>query len=147
MVALCGYTKQVYSITRDHIPALTFTLRDNEDPVYGRTLDPSDYQTWKPMDLTHTTVMMFFRKMGANRDEVIRTFAVLKHAPFTSGKCTIHWTPGSQMDIAPGYYEGEIQTVHRPSGYIQSAWERFRFLYREEFDGPNTPDPELGYLL
>lgn len=144
---ICGYTQQVYGITRDHIPALTFQLKDSDVPAIGRLLNSGDDDTWRPIDLTHVTLVMFFRALGAERDNVIRSFGILKHAPFTNGIVTVHWTPGTQLDITPGYYEGEIQLTHRPTGYIQSVWERFRFLYREEFDGTNTPAPELGYLL
>lgn len=143
----CSYTKQIYAVADDHVPAITFRLRDNEDAVAGRVLDKSDYETWKPMDLTHTQVYMFFRRMNAAEDEVLRTFACLRHAPFTSGLCTVYWVPGTPMNLDPGYYEGEIQTLHRPTGYIQSVWERFRFLYRQDFDGANTPTPETDLLL
>ena len=143
----CGYTKQVYAISDDHIPALTFRLRDNADPAVGKRLDPNDYETWKPMDLSHTTVVMYFRTLHAPEDEVIRTFGVLKHAPFTSGLCTIDWRPGTELDLEPGYYEGEIETIHRVTGYKQSVWDRFRFVFRQDFDGPNTPTPENGFLL
>lgn len=143
----CGYTRQVYAIADDHIPALTFRLRDDSQAAVGRVLDPHDSETWKPMDLTHTTVRMYFRKFGAKEGEVLRTFAVLKHAPFTSGLCTVNWIPGSEMNIEPGLYEGEIETTHRVTGYKQSVWTRFRFVYRQDFDDALTAEPEGGDLV
>ena len=132
-----SHTKTTYLVKRDNLPTINFTLRDNERPAPGKYLDPLDPETWRPVDLTGKNLTGWFKEMCVN-GRILFGIPVLRHAPFTDGKCTLLGQPSVLMDITPGWYELEIEVHTCATSYKQTVWKRFKFCIREDFDTSET---------
>lgn len=81
-----------------------------------------------PIDLTQTTVRVYFREVGSTT--VLSTLTCSVVGSPTSGEVQFNF-PGSTLDVEPGMYEGEIEIDF--DGEIQTVYEVLKFNVRDEF--------------
>lgn len=132
-----SHTKTTYLVRRDNLPTINFVLRDNERPALGAYLDPQDPSTWRPVDLTGKSLTGWFKEMCVN-GKILFGIPVLRHDPFSEGRCTLLGSPSVLMDIPPGWYELEVEMHTCNTSYKQTVWKRFKFCIREDFDTSET---------
>lgn len=123
-----AYSDTINLVKDDTGPVLTITLKDSNEAASGKTLDPDDASTWKPIDLSGSaTVVMYLRKVGSTtlKDTLSGTITDAE-----GGEVSIAWG-ASSLDTA-GTYEGEIQ-VTLASGKIQTVYDKIKFKVRADF--------------
>lgn len=119
-----SYANEVIRWVRGNTrPLLKFTIKDKN------TGDPYDHDTWLPLDLSGTTVVMQFRKKGTTT--VIDTLSGTFDTDGTDGKVTFTMTTLA-ADNPAGSYEGEIDIDFGLSN-IMTPYDTVNFLFREGF--------------
>lgn len=116
-------------VRNDTLPQLMFTLKDAGKAATGATLDPSDSDTWAPLDLTNCTIKL---KLRAKDDTVIKEelpVFVYGGDP-TKGTVFMEWTATS-LDTA-GEFTGEVE-VTNASSQIGTVFTQLRFIVREDY--------------
>ena len=86
-----AYSQTLKLVTGDTLPELTFTLRDSNTPVAGRTLDPNNSDTWAPIDVSGATVRLRMRELGSSTVKASLTCLVIdgehRRVPRRGGSC------------------------------------------------------------
>lgn len=88
----------------------------------------TDEVTGAPIDLTGSTVLMYFRESGAIT--VLETLTASLVSP-AAGVCSIAWNP-TTLDVPEGTYEGEIEVVFADTTK-QSVFQPLIFAIRGKF--------------
>jgi len=100
-------------------------VRNDNRPYITLTLtDPS---TGSAINLTNTTVVVYFRAAGSTT--VLSTLTCTLTDP-TNGVCRFNF-PGSALDVDAGAYEGEVEITFA-GGDKQTVYEFLKFTVREE---------------
>ena len=123
-----AYSQTLKLVTGDTLPELTFTLRDSNTPVAGRTLDPNNSDTWAPIDVSGATVRLRKRELGSSTVKASLTCLV---SDGEGGKVVTNFPEGT-LD-KPGTFEGEIEITF-PLGGIQTVYDLIKFKVRGDFD-------------
>lgn len=122
-----AYSQTLNLVRGDTLPELTFTLKDSQTAVSGKTLDENDSATWAPVDVTGATVKLKLRELGSTTVKSILTCTV---ANGPGGKVVINF-PSGTLDTA-GVFEGEIETTFS-SGGIQTVNDLIKLKVRSDF--------------
>jgi len=109
----------------DALPSLELTLKD------ANTGDPSDPDSWDPIDLSAgtTTVNVLFR--ARNSDVLLSTMPCTKVGGGSTGQLTMPW-PAGVLDNDVGRYEGQIEIDF--DGDTQTVPEELEFKIIESFN-------------
>lgn len=125
-----AYYDTINLVSGDDKPELNFTLRDSNVAATGATLDPDDATTWAPIDLTGTTVNVYFRALGADTTPATLPCGFESPAARAIGKCFMTW--GTQtLDVEAGTYEAEIEISD--AGGKQTVFDKLKFKVRADF--------------
>lgn len=123
-----AYSDTLNLVTGDTLPELTFTLKDSNTAVTGRTLDANDESTWAAVDLTGASVKLRIRELGSTT--IKSTLACTVTEP-TNGKVATDFPEGT-LDTA-GIFEGELEVTFSGGG-IQTVNDLIKFKVRSDFD-------------
>lgn len=83
------------------------------------------------IDLTDKTVLLKFRKK--NTSSVLTTITSSSAgSDLTNGIAIFVWG-SSDLDIAPGNYEAEVEMTDNSSGVVETVYELLEFVVREDF--------------
>ena len=123
-----AYYDTILLVAGDDKPEINFTLRDSNTAATGLTLDPDDPTTWDPIDLTGTTILVKFRRLGES--------ATLDSLPCTiqtaeDGTCYMPWNVDT-LDVDAGTYEGEIEITFS-DGRVMTVFDKMKFKIRDDF--------------
>lgn len=123
-----AYSETIKLVTGDHLPLLTFTLKDSNTAASGATLDENDSTTWAPISLSGSTVRFRIRQVGSTTVKETITATV---TDASNGVCTVEFPTGA-LDTA-GTFEGEIE-ITNSSSKIQTVYDLIKLNVRADFD-------------
>jgi hypothetical protein len=124
-----AYYETINLVAGDTKPEINLILKDANTALAGQTLDPDDSSTWALIDLTSTTIAVYFRQLGAT--SILDTLACTIVGDPTDGACYMTWG-ATTLDVAAGTYEGEIQITYA-NGSIQTLFDKLKFKVRDDF--------------
>lgn len=125
-----AYYNTIKLVAGDDLPELDITLRDSNLEAVGTTLDITDTETWRPIDLSSiSTINLKFRKIGATT--LTATIPCTKVAPYTDGHVIMNWGL-TDLDSISGDYEAEIELVYN-NGKVMSVVDLLKFDVRTGF--------------
>ena len=122
------FAKTIKLVRGDVGGELSLILKDSNTAAEGATLDPSNSDTWAPIDLTNSTTVLKLRSEGSS--EVKATVPMYRVEPYTSGELFLQW-PTNALDTA-GTFNGEIEITY-DSGQILTVYKELRFQVREDY--------------
>jgi hypothetical protein len=122
-----AYSETINLVQGDTLPQLKITLRDQNTPAPGKTLDPEDPTTWMPLNLSGATVRMKIREVGDTALKDTITGIVLVAA---DGIAAFVFNPAT-LDTA-GVYEAEVE-YQSQTGAIQTVYDLIKLQVREQF--------------
>lgn len=123
-----AYSDTIKMVTGDTLPQLNFSLKDSSTAATGRTLDEYDSDTWAPLVLTNSSVVLRIRKVGSTTiDKSITCTAV----DLAAGKVMAPFT--SDPFTEEGTYEGELEITFSGGGK-QTVHDLVKFKVRSDFD-------------
>ena len=123
-----AYSETINLVVGDTLPELTITLKDSNKAAIGSTLDEADSDTWRPINLTGSTVRLRIRQLGSTTVKSTLTCTVTEP---TDGKVITDF-PSGTLDTA-GIFEGEVE-ITNSSGGIQTVNDLIKFKIRDDFD-------------
>lgn len=123
-----AYSETINLVVGDTLPELTITLKDSNRAAVGATLDESDNSTWRPINLTGSTVRLRIRQLGETTVKATLTCTV---TDATNGKVTTDF-PSGTLDTA-GIFEAEVE-ITNSSGGIQTVNDLIKLKIRDDFD-------------
>ena len=123
-----AYSETLNLVVGDTLPELTITLKDSNKAVIGGTLDETDSNTWRPIDLGGATVKMRIRELGAETVKATLTCTVVDAE---NGKVVTNFPTGT-LDAA-GVFEAEVE-ITLSSGGIQTVNDLIKLKVRDDFD-------------
>jgi hypothetical protein len=123
-----AYSETINLVVGDTLPELTITLKDSNRAAIGATLDESDNSTWRPINLTGSTVRLRIRQLGETTVKATLTCTV---TDATNGKVTTDFPLGT-LDTA-GIFEAEVE-ITNSSGGIQTVNDLIKLKIRDDFD-------------
>lgn len=123
-----AYSETINLVVGDTLPELTITLKDSNKGAIGSTLDEADSDTWRPINLTGSTVRLRIRQLGETTVKATLTCSVTEP---TDGKATTDF-PAGTLDTA-GIFEGEVE-ITNSSGGIQTVNDLIKLKVRDDFD-------------
>jgi hypothetical protein len=123
-----AYSDTLNLVVGDTLPELTITLKDSNKAAIGSTLDETNSDTWRPINLTGSTVRLRIRQLGETTVKATLTCTVTEP---TNGKVTTDFPTGT-LDTA-GVFEGEVE-ITNSSGGIQTVNDLIKFKVRDDFD-------------
>ena len=125
-----AYYKPINLVKGDDLPFLEITLRDSNSAAVGQTLSITDPTTWKPIDLTNVSTVLFkFRKIDTST--LLATISCTLLTPYIDGKVTMNWGL-TTLDGGFGDYEGEIEITY-DDAKVLTIPDRFKFVVRDQF--------------
>lgn len=124
-----SYYDTIFLVKGDDKPDINLSLKDSNTAKPGFTLDPTDSDTWGPIDLTDVVVTVNFRLLGSTL--LLDTLSCINVGPFTAGVTDMSWNL-TTLDVDPGTYEGEIVLTYT-SGRIQTLYDKLKFKIRDDF--------------
>lgn len=123
-----AYSETINLVVGDTLPEMTITLKDSNKAAVGSTLDEADSDTWRPINLTGSTVRLRIRQLGATTVKATLNCTVTEP---TNGKVTTDF-PAGTLDTA-GVFEGEVE-ITNSSGGIQTVNDLIKLKIRDDFD-------------
>ena len=123
-----AYSETINLVVGDTLPELTITLKDSNRAAIGSTLDDADSDTWRPIDLTGSSVRLRIRQLGETTVKATLVCTVTEPA---NGKVTTDF-PAGTLDTA-GIFEGEVE-ITSASGGIQTVNDLIKLKIRDDFD-------------
>jgi hypothetical protein len=123
-----AYSDTLNLVVGDTLPELTITLKDSNKAAIGSTLDETNSDTWRPINLTGSTVRLRIRQLGETTVKATLTCTVTEP---TNGKVTTDFPTGT-LDTA-GVFEGEVEITDSAGG-IQTVNDLIKFKVRDDFD-------------
>lgn len=123
-----AYSETINLVVGDTLPELTITLKDSNRAAIGATLDESDNSTWRPINLTGSTVRLRIRQLGETTVKATLTCTV---TDATNGKVATDF-PSGTLDTA-GIFEAEVE-ITNSSGGIQTVNDLIKLKIRDDFD-------------
>lgn len=123
-----AYSETINLVVGDTLPELTITLKDSNKAAIGSTLDEADSSTWRPINLTGSTVRLRIRQLGETTVKATLTCTVTEPI---DGKVTTDF-PSGTLDTA-GIFEGEVEITNSAGG-IQTVNDLIKFKIRDDFD-------------
>ena len=110
-------------VQNDTLPVINLTLKDKN------TGDPTDPDTWDPIDLSDpTTTVYVYLKKSWDSSATPTTITCTKVNNGQYGECYFKFPSGS-LDEA-GLYYGEIEIDF--NGETQTAYDKLKFRVREQ---------------
>lgn len=122
------YSQTIKLVRGDTGGELTLILKDSNKAAEGATLNPTDPDTWAPLDLTDATVVLKLRPEGSST--VKATVPMYRVAPHTSGELFLQW-PAEALDTA-GMFSAEVEVTYA-SGQVLTIYKELRFQVREDY--------------
>ena len=123
-----AYSETINLVVGDTLPELTITLKDSNKAAVGSTLDEADSDTWRPINLTGSTVRLRIRQLGETTVKATLTCTVTEPA---NGKVTTDFPTGT-LDTA-GVFESEVEITDSTGG-IQTVNDLIKLKVRDDFD-------------
>ena len=123
-----AYSETINLVVGDTLPELTITLKDSNKAAIGSTLDEADSDTWRPINLTGSSVRLRIRQLG---ETTVKATLVCTVTEPTNGKVTTDFPTGT-LDTA-GVFEGEVE-IRNSSGGIQTVNDFIKLKIRDDFD-------------
>lgn len=123
-----AYSETISLVVGDTLPELTITLKDSNKAAIGETLDETNSDTWRPINLTGCTVRMRIRELGG---ETVKSTLTCTVTDPTNGKVATNFPTGT-LDTA-GVFEAEIEITFS-SGGIQTVNDLIKLKVRDDFD-------------
>lgn len=101
-------------------------VKGDNRPYIKLTLTKAD---GTPLDLSDagTTVSIHLRAVSS--EEVLQTLTASKVDTGVNGEVMFNF-PGASLDVAPGYYEGEVEISF--DGDKQTLYDRLKFFVRDQ---------------
>lgn len=123
-----AYSDTLNLVVGDTLPELTITLKDSNKAAIGSTLDETNSNTWRPINLTGSTVRLRIRQLG---ETTVKTTLACTVTEPTNGKVITDF-PSGTLDTA-GVFEGEVE-ITNSSGGIQTVNDLIKLKVRDDFD-------------
>lgn len=106
-------TERIKLVQGDNLPYIRLTLK---------------HATGLAIDVSSATVLMYFRAKGTTT--ILSTITCTKPNGGSDGVVIFNFS-GTALNVAPGYYEGEIELNY--SGTKQTVYDTLQFQVRAQF--------------
>jgi len=124
-----AYSETVSMVTGDTLPELNFSLKDSSSAAPGKRLDEYDSNTWAPLDVSDTNIVLRIRKVGSS------TIAKTINCTLTdadNGKIKASFLGNSFSE--PGTFEGELEITFPNDAGVQTVQDLIKIKVRSDFD-------------
>jgi len=122
-----AYLTTIELVQGDTLPVLEVTLKDSSEAATGKTLDPEDSSTFKPINLTGCSATMKIREVGATALTDTLTGTVTDAA-----NGVLSFNLGSSTLASAGTFEGEVSYTNA-SSKSQTVVELIKIKVRDDF--------------
>ncbi len=122
-----AYSETINLVKGDTLPELKFTLKDSNQGVEGKRLDPNNSDTWAPIPLDTASVVLRIREVGSTTVKTSLTCAVSDAA---SGQVFTNFPEGT-LD-KEGTFEGELELTF-DNGGKQTVHDLIKLKVRGDF--------------
>lgn len=103
-------------------------VRGDNRPFIKLTLFNSDGTV---LDISDAGVSVVIRFRSVTSETVLTTLSTTKLNGGTGGEVRFNF-PGASLNVAAGYYEGEVVVLF--GSETQTVYERLKFIVREKFE-------------
>ena len=119
----------VLFVQGDDLPTITLSLRDRNTPAPGRVLDPSDSDTWAPLQLEGATIKADVRAKGGTEIVDVISAEIIDRP---TARIRLLIPTGASFTAASGDYEVEL-TITYDYGSQQTVYDWLLFKVRARF--------------